>query len=29
MEFKDFFNLMKPVLGKERANSKLVIMMNI
>jgi hypothetical protein len=24
MEFKDFFNLMKPVLGKERANSKLV-----
>lgn len=24
MEFKDFFTLMKPVLGKERANSKLV-----
>lgn len=24
MEFNDFFNLMKPVLGKERANAKLV-----
>lgn len=24
MEFKTFFNLMKPILGKERANSKLV-----
>lgn len=24
MEFNDFFNLMKPVLGKERSNAKLV-----